>query len=56
MSNATRRKIISRIAESLCAVAVLLALVPLALLFLRNIGIGSAERVRGPGPAKLTSR
>ena len=32
MTNALRRKIISRIAESLCAVAVLLALLPLALI------------------------
>lgn len=32
MSNATRRKIISRIAETCCAIAVLVALVPLALI------------------------
>ncbi|HEX3110315.1 MAG TPA: phosphate ABC transporter permease PstA [Thermoanaerobaculia bacterium] len=32
MSNASRRKIISRIAETFCAVAVLVALVPLALI------------------------
>jgi phosphate transport system permease protein len=43
MTYATRRKIISRIAEGLCAVAVLLALVPLALIlfYVIKAGIGS---------------
>jgi len=43
MSNATRRKIISRIAEALCAVAVLLALVPLAMIlfYVLKEGIGA---------------
>jgi Ca-activated chloride channel homolog len=33
-----------------------LALVPLALIFLRNLGIRSAEPVRGPDPGQITSR
>jgi phosphate transport system permease protein len=43
MSNATRRKIISRIAEALCAVAVLLALVPLVMIlfYVLKEGIGA---------------
>jgi phosphate transport system permease protein len=43
MSYAARRKIISRIAEALCAVAVLLALVPLAMILFYVVkeGIGS---------------
>ena len=43
MTYATRRKIISRIAETLCAVAVLLALLPLAMILFYVVkeGIGS---------------
>ena len=43
MSNATRRKIISRIAEAFCAVAVLLALLPLAMIlfYVLKEGIGA---------------
>jgi hypothetical protein len=46
----------TRTTHPLAPYLALLALVPLALIFLRNLGIRSADGIRGPGPGQITSR